>query len=92
MNEELLNLLDERFEYINPPKVYKDLWNEINLPIQLQKAAHYMLPEKEKKLVLDKLSKRAYYLTEVARRFGAKNIAEVGTAEGWQFYSFAEYC
>ena len=92
MNEEIISLLDERFEYITPPEIYKDLWTEINLPIQLQKAAHYMLPEEEKKLVLDKLSKRAYYLTEIARRYEAKNIAEVGTAEGWQFYSFAEYC
>ena len=92
MSEEILNLLDDRFEYVTPPEVYKNLWNEINLPIQLQKAAHYTLPEDEKKRVLDKLSKRAYYLTEIARRYGAKNIAEVGTAEGWQFYSFAEYC
>jgi hypothetical protein len=92
MSEETISLLDDRFEYINPPQKYKELWNDINLPIQTQKAAHYSLPEKEKTIVLNKLSKRAYYLTEVARRFGAKNIAEVGTAEGWQFYSFAEYC
>jgi len=92
MNNDILSLLDEKFEHISPPEIYKKLWNEINLPIQMQKAAHHMLPEKEKILVLDKLSKRAYYLTEIARRYGAKNIAEVGTAEGWQFYSFAEYC
>ena len=31
-------------------------------------------------------------MTCIAKKFNAKNIVEVGTAEGWQFYSFAEYC
>ena len=92
MSKDVISLLDDRFEYINLPEVYKKLWDDINLPIQIKKAAHHMLPEKERSAVLDKLSKRAFYLTEIARQFKAKNIVEVGTAEGWQFYSFAEYC
>ena len=91
MNE-IISLLDERFEYLKVPEKYKKIWDDINLPIQSQKAAHYMLPEDQKKAVLNKLSKRAFYLTQIAKRFNAKNIVEVGTAEGWQFYSFAEYC
>jgi len=31
-------------------------------------------------------------LTTLAKKFNVKNIAEVGTAQGWQYYSFAEYC
>ena len=90
--DNVLDLVGERFEYLSLPEKYQELWDNINLPIQSKKAAHYMLPEVEKQSVLTKLSKRAYYLTTIAEKFGAKNIVEVGTAEGWQFYSFAEYC
>ena len=89
---EVLELIGERFDYLRLPEKYQELWNNINLPIQTRKAAHHMLPDIEKQGVLTKLSKRAYYLTTIAKKFGAKNIVEVGTAEGWQFYSFAEYC
>ena len=87
-----IDLLNVRLENIKLPDEYKKLWDDINFPIQLRKAAHYNLPEEQKNKVLDKLSKRAFFLTAIAKMTGAKNILEVGTAEGWQFYSFAEYC
>jgi len=40
---------------------------------------------------LKQLSKRPYYLSSIAEKFNAKNIVEVGTAEGLQFFSFAEH-
>ena len=86
------DLLTLRLEDIQLPPKYLELWNEINLSIQLNKASTYNLPEEEKGKILDKLSKRAYFLSTIADHFSAKNILEVGTAEGWQFFSFAEYC
>ena len=88
----VLDLLDGDFEAIELPEVYQQLWDDINLPIQSQKAAHYNLPTEKREQVLTKLSKRAYFLTRLAEKFEARNIVEIGTAEGWQFYSFAEYC
>ena len=31
-------------------------------------------------------------MTRIAEIYNTKNIAEIGTAEGWQCFSFAEYC
>ena len=87
-----IDFLSTRLEELETPEKFKELWENINLPIQKNKAAHYNLPEDEKAIILDKLSKRGYFLTTIAEFFGAKNILEVGTAEGWQFFSFAEYC
>jgi len=86
------DLLSIRLEDIQLPQKFDELWQKINYPIQLKKASNYRLPEQEKQQILNKLSKRAYFLTTIAEHFNAKNIVEVGTAEGWQFFSFAEYC
>ena len=86
------DLLSIRLEDIVLPEKYIELWDEINYHIQVKKASNYNLADSEKHKILDKLSKRAYFLTTIARHFKAKNIVEVGTAEGWQFFSFAEYC
>jgi SAM-dependent methyltransferase len=74
------------------PKEYIELWENINLPIQNKKLDNSKILEEEKRLdILSKLSKRAYYLTRIADIYESKNILEVGTAEGWQFFSFGEY-
>ena len=86
MNNDILSLLDEKFEHISPPEIYKKLWNEINLPIQMQKAAHHMLPEKEKILVLDKLSKRAYYLTEVEGKVWSCDVVNKHSKKHFEQY------
>ena len=72
------------------PTKYNELWEEINLPIQTRKAQRNNVKNLDS--FMDKLSKRSYYLCEIAKKYNVKNIAEVGTAEGWQFFSFAEYC
>lgn len=77
---------------IEVPPSYLNLWNEINLPIQNRKLDQNNITDEEKrKDILNGLQKRAYYLTRIAETFEVKKIAEVGTAEGWQFFSFAEY-
>ncbi len=88
----MVEILNNRFDEIQIPPEYQKLWDEINYPIQSKKASFYHLTDSQRQQIFDKISKRAYYLTTIAKSFGAKNIVEVGTAEGWQFFSFAEYC
>jgi len=77
---------------IDLPEAYERLWNDINLPIQTKKLDTANILDQEKRLViLEGLKKRAYYLTRIAEMHDVKNILEVGTAEGWQFFSFGEY-
>jgi len=73
------------------PEEYQKIWDDINLPIQTQKGMDHNLSEEALLTCLDQLSKRGYYLVSIAEQFGAKNFAEVGTAQGWQFYTFAHY-
>jgi predicted O-methyltransferase YrrM len=73
------------------PDNYMELWNKINLPIQVQKANNYRLTEEHALKCFEGLHKRAFYLVKVAKFFNAKNILEVGTSQGWQYFSFAEY-
>ena len=73
------------------PSKYTQIWNDINLPIQQKKAATYNLDKEYAQVCFEGLQKRSYYLTLIAKFTGAKNIAEVGTAQGWQCYSFANH-
>lgn len=74
------------------PENYLKIWNEINLPIQEKKLNSSNIIDAEKREgILNSLKKRAYYLACLADVYRVKTIAEVGTAEGWQFYSFCEY-
>jgi len=84
------NLIDD-IESLIVPQDYRKIWDDINLPIQIEKGESYNLPQEELDECLAQLSKRGYYLVSIAEQFGAKNIAEVGTAQGWQFYTFAHY-
>jgi SAM-dependent methyltransferase len=79
------------FESIEVPEEYQRVWDEVNLEVQNQKLVDNKVPETEKTGLLDNLSKRAYYLTRLADAYGCKNIAEVGTAQGWQYYTFCVY-
>ena len=77
---------------VEVPEDYQELWNEINLEIQNKKLNSAMIYDIEKReQILNRLSKRSFYLTRVAHAFNCKKIAEVGTAEGWQYYTFCKY-
>ncbi len=77
---------------VKVPEDYLDLWKEINLEIQNKKLNSAMIYNIDKREdILNRLSKRAFYLTKVAQAFDCKKIAEVGTAEGWQYYTFCKY-
>jgi SAM-dependent methyltransferase len=103
MNYELVFVKNERLstlykkygnvQTIQVPEGYEEIWNKINEPIQNKKLdQNNITDENERNNILSGLRKRAYYLTRVAEVFNAKKIAEVGTAEGWQFFSFGRYC
>tara|TARA_Y100001963_G_scaffold159274_1_gene262230 strand:+ start:309 stop:992 length:684 start_codon:yes stop_codon:yes gene_type:complete len=76
---------------LDVPEDYKRLWEDINYGVQLDKANRHGLSEADRLSCFEALIKRPYYLVNIAREFGAKNIVEVGTAQGLQFYSFAKY-
>ena len=79
-------------ETISVPDEYMSIWNEINLPIQNKKLDNAnIISRKSRKKILNQLSKRAYYLTRIAKTFSSKRFIEVGTAEGWQYFTFCKY-
>ena len=79
-------------ETIKVPKDYQVLWDDINFETQNKKLDSVNIKNVEtRNEILEKLSKRSYYLTRVAEVFDKKNIAEVGTAQGWQYYSFCKF-
>ncbi len=58
--------------------------------ITRKKVTDFNIDEDVKKLAFNGLSKRGKFLCDFANFFDIKNIAEVGTAEGFQFYTFSE--
>ena len=92
--DELLSSLFDKVGKISDlsvPLEYKQIWDDINLPIQTQKGRNHNLKKEQLDECLEGLHKRAYYLVSIADFIGAKNILEVGTAQGWQHFSFAKY-
>lgn len=73
------------------PPEYVKIWSDINEKIQKEKARNSGLSDDDSKVILDKLSKRAYFLTCLAEEYDCKRIGEVGTAQGWQYYTFCKY-
>ena len=77
---------------IKVPDNYLKIWDEINSDIQNKKLdENNIISIKKRNTILDGLKKRAYYLTRFAKEYEVQKICEVGTAQGWQFYSFCEY-
>ena len=89
LNEQCIRKCNN-FSDVEVPDKYKTIWKDISFLVQLNKAKNHRLSEDTTKKCLSQLIKRPYYLSQIANSFNAKNILEVGTAEGLQFYSFAE--
>tara|TARA_Y100000592_G_C5478865_1_gene324102 strand:- start:1232 stop:2473 length:1242 start_codon:yes stop_codon:yes gene_type:complete len=91
-NEFLAKTYDKigKIKELTVPQNYKQIWDDINLSIQIQKTKNYKLTDDDAKDCLDILPKRGFYLTSLAEAAECKKIVEMGTAEGWQFYTFAE--
>ena len=103
LNSEELNT---KFQTIEVPIPYKEIWKEVSLQTQIKKAKRNNLTHEETLASLRSLVKRPYFLCHLAgcldairgHRLGSrvgegviKNFAEVGTAQGLQFYSFLQY-
>tara|TARA_B100000674_G_C37979636_1_gene981306 strand:+ start:3482 stop:4150 length:669 start_codon:yes stop_codon:yes gene_type:complete len=70
---------------------YQKIWEDVYLPSQQKKVIENNLNEEAKNKAFNGLSKRGYFLCQILDFFDCKNIAEVGTAEGFQFYTFCHH-
>ena len=70
---------------------YQKIWEDVYLPSQQKKAAECNISEEQRKSAFNGLSKRGRFLCDLYSFFECKNIAEVGTAEGFQFFTFCNY-
>jgi hypothetical protein len=78
------------FSSIDPPPDYKLIWKDVSMAVQIKKARNHGLTKEETFQCFHSLVKRPYFLCQLATKFGCKNFAEIGTAQGLQFFSFAE--
>lgn len=77
---------------IEVPENYDKIWRDTNLSVQEQKLdTAGITDDSERQQILNGQIRRNFYLTRIAEIYDVKNIAEVGTAQGGQFYSFCEY-
>ena len=83
------------FSYLNLSesieKDYYEIWKDVYLPSQEKKAIENKLSEDSRIKAFNGLSKRGYFLCQLYDFFDCTNIAEVGTAEGFQFYTFCHH-
>tara|TARA_B100000035_G_C20893440_1_gene506050 strand:+ start:214 stop:879 length:666 start_codon:yes stop_codon:yes gene_type:complete len=93
-NKSISNFFENTdFEYLNVGKEieekYVKIWEDVYKPSQDKKIIENNIDEDTKNKAFNGLSKRGKFLCDLATFFDVKNIAEVGTAEGYQFYSFS---
>ena len=72
---------------VTPPQEYINIWEDISLKVQANKAHTHNLSEAQTKQCFSELQRRPYYLSTIVQHFNVQNIAEVGTAEGLQFFT-----
>ena len=77
-------------EDTEPEEIYRKIWKDISFVVQLRKASNYRLTKEQASSCFRQLIRRPFYLAKIAKEFSANRIVEIGTAEGLQFYSFAE--
>jgi hypothetical protein len=81
----------ENIHDLTVPMDYKKIWKDVSMAVQYNKALQHGLSKKEMLTCFGQLIKRPYFLTFLADKYKCKNIAEIGTAQGLQFYTFAHY-
>lgn len=75
----------------NLEKEYRKIWEDVYLPSQRKKAIENSIEESVKLQAFNGLSKRGKLLCKIYDFFDCKNVAEVGTAEGFQFFTFCDH-
>jgi hypothetical protein len=95
-----MKTIDDFFENINfeflheknkLEEKYQKIWEDVYLPSQEKKIKENNVEETIKNEAFNGLSKRGKFLCQLYEFFDFKNIAEVGTAEGYQFFTFCNY-
>jgi len=71
------------YDSIEVPPEYDEIFSRTTLPSQIKKGVG--------ELELASIRKRGYFLVYIAKEYGSKYIAEVGTAQGYQTFSFAKH-
>lgn len=86
------NFID-KFDYdvLSMKEGHKTIWDVAYKPTQLKKSKESNLSPEQEALAFKTLIKRGIFVKELFSYFGYKNFAEVGTAEGYQFYVMANY-
>ena len=70
---------------------FLEIWDDVYKPSQEIKAVQNNISEDAKNLAFNGLSKRGKFLCQLYDFFECDNIAEVGTAEGFQFFTFCRH-
>jgi len=86
---------DNNFDYLNinnnlEEDFYK-IWEDVYKDSQLKKVKESNLSRQEEEIAFNGLSKRGKFLCQICEFFDVKSIAEVGTAEGFQFFTFSHF-
>lgn len=91
--EEFLKNYDFNFlsEEVKVEEPYHNVWKEVYLPSQEKKSIENKLSEDIKRRAFNGLSKRGKFLCDIYDYFECNNVAEVGTAEGFQLYTFCNH-
>lgn len=83
------------FTYLSEDKTIEpefiEIWERAYKPSQDRKILENNIPEQIKLKAFNGLSKRGKFLCQIYDFFDCKNIAEVGTAEGFQFFTFCDH-
>lgn len=83
------------FEFLNIEykleEKYSKIWEAAYLPSQQKKIIENNINEQIKRKAFNGLSKRGKFLCQLYDYFECENIAEVGTAEGYQFFTFCDH-
>ena len=70
---------------------HKTIWEKAYKPTQNKKSLANSLSNNQEEKAFATLINRGIFLKEMFKYFQFKNFAEVGTAEGYQFYVMADY-
>lgn len=70
---------------------YYKIWEDVYKSSQLKKSQEFQLSKEQEILAFNGISKRGKFLCQICEYFNVKNIAEVGTAEGFQFFTFSHF-
>jgi len=86
---------NNEFTYLNEEESIEDefieIWEKVYKPSQEKKIRENNISEEIKNKAFNGLSKRGKFLCHIYDYFDCKNVAEVGTAEGYQFYTFCNH-